>query len=553
MTAYVHIGASKTGTTTIQNFMAKNYEILKEKGFLYPKSLAAWGYNHCDLFYICRYLQTKDESLKHYYDLLENFKKEVNENKDKIFVFSSEWFEVATVADQLKKILNKVGFDDIKIIVYIRNQADRMVSWSSQDVKNNTFFIFYKKPEDIHSFNYKIICESYINTFSKENLIVKLFDKNEFYEGDLIKDFLHILGIKLDDSFIIPPNQNETLDLIGFELGERINLHYPNQRWPHNFRDGLTPFMNSLQSKDPSLKFMPKKEIYESYITYFEESNEWVRKEFFPHKERLFPKKDLSTYKENYELKEMKPEYWDMIASFIVDFAKDRKNIIDNKDKKIQELNTQVSNLNLNVSNLQNENSSLKQILSSQEHKAKTLKLSFLEEKVKRKELKNKILEKDLGFTHEDILQSKILNQKVKDLENLLSNIQSPQANIYTSAKLRVQNHLAYKLGQALILNSKSLKGYIRMPYVLSYIKEKHKLEQKAYNEKISKNPYLKLPSLDTYPDYAAALKEKECLTYKLGLALMKADKSWYKGGYIKFYFESKRLKKEFKERQSKK
>ena len=33
----------------------------------------------------------------------------------------------------------------------------------------------------------------------------------------------------------------------------------------------------------------------------------------------------------------------------------------------------------------------------------------------------------------------------------------------------------------------------------------------------------------------------------------MKADKSWYKGGYIKFYFESKRLKKEFKERQSKK
>ena len=216
---------------------------------------------------------------------------------------------------------------------------------------------------------------------------------------------------------------------------------------------------------------------------------------------------------------------------------------------KINGLNSQVSNLNLNVSNLQNENSSLKQILSSQEHKAKTLKLSFLEEKVKRKVLKNKLLEKDLGFTHEDILQSKILNQKVKDLENLLSNIQSPQANIYTSAKLRVQNHLACKLGQALILNSKSLKGYIRMPYVLSYIKDKHKAEQKAYNEKILKNPSLKLPSLDSYPDYEAALKEKECLTYRLGEALMKANKEWYKGGYIKFYFESKRLRKEFKKR----
>ncbi|HJE66648.1 MAG TPA: hypothetical protein K8V51_06265 [Campylobacter avium] len=151
-------------------------------------------------------------------------------------------------------------------------------------------------------------------------------------------------------------------------------------------------------------------------------------------------------------------------------------------------------------------------MINSQKHKEKNLKLSFLEEKVKRKVLKNKILEKDLGFTHKDILENKILNQKVKDLENLLSSIQSPQVNIHTSAKLRVQKHLAYKLGLALIENSKSIKGYIRMPFILSYIKDKHKAEQKAYNEKISKNPSLKLPSLDSYPDYEAALKEKECL-----------------------------------------
>ena len=100
-----------------------------------------------------------------------------------------------------------------------------------------------------------------------------------------------------------------------------------------------------------------------------------------------------------------------------------------------------------------------------------------------------------------------------------------------------------------MIENTKSNLGYIRMPYVLSYIKDKHKAEQKAYNEKILKNPSLKLPSLDSYPDYEAALKEKECLTYRLGEALMKANKEWYKGGYIKFYFESRKLKKEFKKR----
>ncbi|VEJ08447.1 Uncharacterised protein [Helicobacter pullorum] len=96
-----------------------------------------------------------------------------------------------------------------------------------------------------------------------------------------------------------------------------------------------------------------------------------------------------------------------------------------------------------------------------------------------------------------------------------------------------------------MIENSKSLLGYIRMPYVLSYIKDKHKQEQQQYQETIKKNPNLKLPNLESYPDYKESLKEKECLTYKLGEALMKADKTWYKGGYITLMFEVGRLNRE--------
>ena len=118
---------------------------------------------------------------------------------------------------------------------------------------------------------------------------------------------------------------------------------------------------------------------------------------------------------------------------------------------------------------------------------------------------------------------------------------------IFVSAKSRIHNHLSYKLGQAMIENSKSLLGYIRMPYVLSYIKDKHKQEQKIYQEKIKKDPSLKLPPLESYPDYKESLKEKECLAYKLGEALMKANKTWYKGGYVKLWFEVRKLKKNLK------
>ncbi|ECP6034710.1 sugar transferase, partial [Campylobacter coli] len=134
------------------------------------------------------------------------------------------------------------------------------------------------------------------------------------------------------------------------------------------------------------------------------------------------------------------------------------------------------------------------------------------------------------------------LNQTIQDKDNLLS-FQTQ----YGTAKQRIQNQLSYKLGQAMIVNSKSLLGYIRMPFALSYIKDKHKQEQKNYQEKIKKDPSLKLPPLESYPDYQEALKEKECFTYKLGEALIRANNNWYGGGYIKLWFEIGKLKREFR------
>ncbi|EEU8400263.1 alpha-2,3-sialyltransferase [Campylobacter lari] len=136
-----------------------------------------------------------------------------------------------------------------------------------------------------------------------------------------------------------------------------------------------------------------------------------------------------------------------------------------------------------------------------------------------------------------------IINFEITQLNQVQSKL-SFQTK-YGTAKSRIQNQLSYKLGQAMIVNSKSILGYIRMPFVLSYIKDKHKQEQKIYQEKIKKNPLLALPPLKSYLDYKEALKEKECFTYKLGQALIQANKTWYKGGYIKLLFEVRKLKRE--------
>ncbi|EAH7849151.1 alpha-2,3-sialyltransferase [Campylobacter jejuni] len=115
------------------------------------------------------------------------------------------------------------------------------------------------------------------------------------------------------------------------------------------------------------------------------------------------------------------------------------------------------------------------------------------------------------------------------------------------TAKARIQNHLSYKLGQALIINSKSVLGYLSLPFIILSIVISHKQEQKAYKFKVNKNPNLALPPLETYPDYNEALQYKNHLSYKLGKILIKAFKTWYKGGLFKLWFEIRKLKNKSK------
>ncbi len=367
---------------------------------------------------------------------------------------------------ELQIILKNLGFTKIYIIIYLRNPSDLFISMCSQALKDGTPKKFLSLPSENNKF--KILChheqtlKNWGNIFKKENLIVKLFSKNEFYQGDLLKDFINTIGLEWDNNFIIPDKQNETLDLLGMEILNHFN-NYSIPMLTNRYVDFIVNFFDKhFTSKDPKLKFQPPKEIYQSYIDYFEESNEWVRKEFFPHKERLFPKKDMNTYKENYELKEMKPEYWDKIAEFIAD-------IIKTNNENILGLN-------------------------------QTLE-------IKNQELRNQ-------------------TNQIHNLNKTL-NFQ----NNYGKAKIRIQNQLSYKLGQALIINSKSVLGFLSLPFIILSIVISHKQEQKAYKFKVKKNPNLALPPLETYPDYNEALKEKECFTYKLGEEFIKASKNWYGGG----------------------
>ncbi|ELQ2175775.1 hypothetical protein QTD13_001732 [Campylobacter coli] len=572
MTAYVHIGTEKTGTTSIQEFLYINKSIIQKQNYFFAQSIGIK--NHWDLAFLGYSLNKKDSyilnnSLWNFQAIKQHKKNIFSKIKDEVkfnhkIIFSSELLQSRLTRKReivkLYTFFKKIGFTNIKVICYIRDANEMLRSLLSEAIKWEEIDSFELKEEKEeyklgykknlfhfhHICNHKQTLQWRGEVFGKENLIVRLFDKNEFYQGDLLKDFIHSIGLEWDDEFIIPPKQNESLDLLGIDLLRRINKFLPlfcnNAR--NIFRGDLHHFaVKHFTSKDSHLKFQPPKEVVQSYIDYFEESNEWVRKEFFPHKERLFSKKDLTDYKENYELKEMKPEYWDKIAEFIADIVStknqniaDKTIIIQNKDKVIVNQTNQINSLQTTLKDnkahliqAQNLNNTLNKTIQEKDIiiNSNTNQIDQLQNNIKEK-----------------IKQLHILQNSIQEKSTQLNQLQSKLSfqTKYGTAKTRIQNQLSYKLGQAMIINSKSLLGYLIMPMILLNIIISHKQAQKAYKLKIKKNPNLALPPLESYPDYKEALKEKECLTYKLGEALIKASNNWYGGGYIKLWFEMRKI-----------
>ncbi|OEV46975.1 alpha-2,3-sialyltransferase [Campylobacter jejuni] len=100
------------------------------------------------------------------------------------------------------------------------------------------------------------------------------------------------------------------------------------------------------------------------------------------------------------------------------------------------------------------------------------------------------------------------------------------------------------------MLNSKSVFGFLSLPFIILSIVISHKQEQKAYKFKVKKNPNLALPPLSSYDDYNEALKIKNHFSYKLGEEFIKASKNWYKGRLFLLPYRVFKLYKKFRKKQ---
>ncbi|EEL2826048.1 hypothetical protein HAQ24_001766, partial [Campylobacter coli] len=87
MTAYIHIGTPKTGTTSIQKFITLNLDLFLQQGMVYPKTFCV-NNQHDKIAYIIKNMKSDFNFwLNQEVVFLRN---EISENKKYTFLFSSE-------------------------------------------------------------------------------------------------------------------------------------------------------------------------------------------------------------------------------------------------------------------------------------------------------------------------------------------------------------------------------------------------------------------------------------------------------------------------------
>lgn len=222
----LHIGMWKTGTTSIQENLSKNKELLQCIGVEYPSEIN----NHIFLLPDVYENYINHVAIKSYKPGVEKLNDIKNSFFDSVFkgnegttyILSSEFFLDLNVneVNKLKDILSGY-FSEIKILCYMRPPESHFKSAVNEQVKQGHYPIekAYEKHIEINEYRRIYIWR---DAFGKGSVIVRPFDNKQWKNQNLLDDFFDSINIKKPDSFIETKIKNESLSQAGIEIADSI-------------------------------------------------------------------------------------------------------------------------------------------------------------------------------------------------------------------------------------------------------------------------------------------------------------------------------------------
>jgi len=306
----LHIGANKTGSSSIQRFLQKNKEILKDLGCLVPDKTLELGpaVTGEHVFALQKFVgggeKSENELKKVITSLLD-----ARETKDETILISAENMGSVQGAKLFKKALKN---RKVKIIFYIRRQDELIESsWQQWHSKRETDHDAWLIDAIRTIGHWEQVLNAWENVVGVENISVEVFERSVFPEGNIILDFVEKIGLSDKAESLVLKFQDANPSFLNYITplvsgNEKIfdNVH------DNDFYKMIGQLTGDKYSKGKKYSLMSKMQR-ENIMKYFSNHNERVRSKFFPDRERLFAEinHDKYQYATKDEMKELQMRF----------------------------------------------------------------------------------------------------------------------------------------------------------------------------------------------------------------------------------------------------
>lgn len=317
MNVILHIGTEKTGTTALQSFFTSNRHRIRKAGFAYLESLglpsnrklASYCFNedrHDDYHVACGIVSSEKRKKwgKQFLADLDNEIKSLDKNIHTVVISNEQFHSRLEHIEEIERVKDILlgYFDSVQVCVYLRRQDKVACSLYSTALKcghsmNN---ILPGVSSEDHYYNYRVFLNKWSHVFGEEKLRVRIFERSELIDNDLIIDFLKSNDLQLGnlDQYLQPGRENESLLPEAQEFLRIYNTVVNTNENSHGqrIREQVVPLLEQEYAGKPQL---PSKSDAQSFCEQFAESNREVAKQWF-NREEIFSS-DFSSYPEQTE------------------------------------------------------------------------------------------------------------------------------------------------------------------------------------------------------------------------------------------------------------
>ena len=302
----LHIGTSKTGSTSIQKVLARQRRALRAQGVFYPRSPG--GERH-ELLAVAactdpRRLKPANRPLWHGMDpqaRLDQFAAEFAEEMAAIpgnvhrIVVSAEQFSMLLLDRQGVQNLHDMlapYADRFTVVAYLRRPDQHFASLYSEMLRWGDA----RRPDLLgmhvsraHDYDYAALLDRWASVFGADRVRPRLFERGVGKRFDVVDDFASVCGMTLapasgEDARSANPSIVFTAQMVLVELAALVNggreTNVQSVQW-RNITQAATTAL-------PGSGWRPTRQEAQAFVARYAERNETVRRRWFAERETLF-------------------------------------------------------------------------------------------------------------------------------------------------------------------------------------------------------------------------------------------------------------------------